>query len=225
LHFLIFYKIFIYLPCSILTWVKLTKKNLLELEPRRKIYQFILSHPGLHLRELSKKLWIPKTSLTHHLDYLEKRDLITVRYMNRYKRYYISQKYGAKEKDYLALIRQPVTRNIILILCLKDVFSQKQIVDFLKGGSNVYKHPTTVAFHLDKLEKIGLIESFSLGNEKKYILNDRGIFIDLFIIHEKSFLDYKLIKKYFYWMNNIPIDYVDKLIDEVYRIFPHPYYA
>lgn len=151
--------------------------------------------------------------------------MITVKYVNRYKRYYISQKYGIKEKKYLALIRQPVTRNIILILCLKDIFSQKQIIDFLKDVSHLYKHPTTVAFHLEKLEKMGLIESFDFGNEKKYMLNDRGIFIDFFIMHEKSFFDHKLIKKYLFWMDDLPRDYLDKLIEEVYRILPHPYYA
>jgi len=54
----------------------ISNKNILELELRRNIYDFILKNPGFHLRGLSRKLKIPKSTLLHHLKILKKRELI-----------------------------------------------------------------------------------------------------------------------------------------------------
>ena len=47
------------------------KRNvILELEKRRKIYNYILTNPGLHFNEIVRGLQIPKTTLEYHLNYL-----------------------------------------------------------------------------------------------------------------------------------------------------------
>jgi len=46
--------------------VNLTKrKDILNLETRKKIYQFIQINPGLHLSEISKKLGISQAAVSH----------------------------------------------------------------------------------------------------------------------------------------------------------------
>lgn len=170
---------------------------------------------------------IPKTSLAYHLNYLKKRDLIDIKYENKYKRHYISQNYGSKDKKYLGMLRNPITKDIILFLCFYDTLSQRRIVEYLKNYSHLDRHRTTVSFHLNKLEKIGIIESFSYGNEMIYMLNlyEWAIFIDLFIIHEKSFFDYKKVSNVLIGANDFPKDYFDRFIEKLWEIFPHPYHA
>lgn len=49
------------------------KEDSLALETRRKIYNLILNYPGLHEREIARKLNLSLSTLDYHLHYLEKR--------------------------------------------------------------------------------------------------------------------------------------------------------
>ena len=88
------------------------KENILKLEIRRKIYNFILKYPGLHLREIK----MPKTTLRHHLNFLEKYGLIITKADHRYTRYYVIQKVGKQDKEILNLLRQETPRRIFMLL-------------------------------------------------------------------------------------------------------------
>ena len=203
------------------------KKECLDLEPKRIIFQFIQEHPGLHLREISRKLEIPKSSLVYHINYLGKRELIVSRNGDRYKRFYVADKFGVMEKKYLGLLQHPINGKILLFLCLFDVRSQKQIFKFIKEGCKFDKYQTTIAFHLNNLEKKGILHRFTHGNETKYMINpkERGQLIDLIIVNKNSFFDKRLVKKILFYMDEIPKDYIDKLVRICYDIFPHPYHV
>ena len=56
----------------------MVKEEILKLESRKLIYNYILEHPGLHFRELSRELKIPKSTLEYHLSYLKKLELIKI---------------------------------------------------------------------------------------------------------------------------------------------------
>ena len=60
--------------------------NILELETRRKIYDFIQKFPGLHVREISRRLEIPFSTLQYHLRFLEKRELVKAKDDGKYIR-------------------------------------------------------------------------------------------------------------------------------------------
>ncbi len=89
-------------------------KRALELKIRRRIYNFILKYPGLHFRELMRKLNLPNGTLGYHLKYLEKRGLITARPGEGYVRYYIINNIGTDQKKMFHILRQETPRNIIL---------------------------------------------------------------------------------------------------------------
>lgn len=55
------------------------REKSLDLKTRRNIYNFILKHPGLHFRELCRKLSLPNSTLSYHTRYLEKRGFIIAR--------------------------------------------------------------------------------------------------------------------------------------------------
>ena len=50
----------------------ITTRNIMKLEPRQKIFNYIQKYPGMHLRDISRQTNIPKTTLVHHLKYLKK---------------------------------------------------------------------------------------------------------------------------------------------------------
>lgn len=127
-------------------------KNILGLKARRRIYTYILNNPDLHLREISRRMNMPKTTLKHHLKYLEKQDLITISSKNGYKRYCIKDALGRKEKEILNLLRQEVPRNILVHMIFFIACSEIELSKALG------KHPSTIAFHLKKLKELGIIK-------------------------------------------------------------------
>ena len=94
-------------------------KSILKLEKRRKIYNYILKYPGVHLSELSKKLDIPKTTLFYHLNYLKKHELVLVKTVDRFSRYYGVRKVGEKNKKLIDFL-------------LKEKFLDKRYSPFIE---------------------------------------------------------------------------------------------
>jgi DNA-binding transcriptional ArsR family regulator len=152
--------------------MKKNNNDLLALGVKRKIYDLILKNPGLHLREISRKLRIPKTSLRHHLRYLEKNKLIITNFENRYKRHYILDENGQKEKEILSLFRQEVPRNILVYLLFCTWGSKIELSRALE------KYPSTIEFHLKKLKKAGIIRIDPIYKGKiihrKFVTNHNG---------------------------------------------------
>ena len=76
----------------------MSQKNIFDFQKKKEIYEFIFQNPGVHLRELSRKLNIPRTTLAYHLKYLNKHDLILSKFVSGYKRYWAANKIGQKDK-------------------------------------------------------------------------------------------------------------------------------
>jgi DNA-binding MarR family transcriptional regulator len=136
----------------------LIKKDILELDSRRKIYNYILKHPGLHLRQLAKEIDIPFSTLKYHLNGLLKHDLLYKQSETKYFRYYVKNKVNNEYKEIMPFLRQRASLNIILYLLIWHGASQTEL------SRNLEKHPTTINFHLKKLIKAGIIERFPIEN-------------------------------------------------------------
>ena len=186
--------------------MKMENKDILDLKRRREIYEFISQNPGLHMRDISRKMNIPFTSLKYHLNYFEKRELIISRVDGKYNRYFISLEIGEKEKKILNFFRKRTTLHIILWFLMAAQCSQRDLGRFLE------KHPATIAFHLRKMEHEGIIEQVSINNgviykdtqpstikrpqvssEKIYVLKDHWMIYDLLIKHKENLVDKEIV--------------------------------
>ena len=225
------------------------KPDLLELEIRRRIYNYIQNNPGLHLRELSRRLHISYHNLRYHIDHLKKSDLIVVKTDNSYCRLYIANKTGIKEKKLLNLLRQGTTKNIILTIFIFVICSEK----FLSKELN--KHQTTISFHLNKLMKADIIERASynngvvtrrrenhtmkvsgpVGNTRFYRLKDPDTIYNILLTHNDSLFHDKKLSFIRFFLKlpfakklpkqiNDPERHVSLIIEQILEIFPHPYH-
>ena len=88
------------------------------------------------------------------------------------------------------------------------------------------KHPTTVSFHLRRLEEMGLIESFKNGNQTMYELKEPMMFIDFLIRYEGKLFD-STVKPFIKLMEFYSIDpeEMNKFEKLFFEIFPHPYHV
>jgi len=231
----------------------ISKDDILKLETRRTIYDFIMKYPGLHLREISRRTNIPLSSLKYHLNYLEKLDLFISKADHRYKRYYIAKTVGKKDKEILNLLRQETPLRIVLMLLspgpgqiFKDKeiqkeayckhatfeknYSKKEIIELTKYWKGAYddfrliKHRTTIGFHLQKLLDVDLIEKIKVGKETKYKLKDQNEIWEFFIKYKHA-LSKKSVDNYIIWESKGLIKVTDKILNVIWEILPHPYHA
>jgi DNA-binding transcriptional ArsR family regulator len=227
--------------------------NILKLETRKEIYDYILKNPGLHLRELSRNIDISFGSLRHHLNYLEKQGLITTKVDHRYTRYYVTKSVGKSEKEILNLLRQETPSRIIILMLtpgpgeifvdkktqekemLKPsahmkTYSKEELINLTRYWTGPYgkffhlhKHPSTVNFHLKKLLDIGLVEKVKIGRKMKYKIKDENLIWSLFIKY-KDTLSIKSIDLYLVWHNNAIVNIGDRVLNVLWDVFPHPYH-
>ena len=161
----------------------MSKEEVLKLKTRRQIYSYILKHPGLHEREISRQINIPLGTVDYHLFFLKKRGLVIDRSDGRYTRYYITGKIGTRDKKIIAVLRQSVLRKVIMFLLLNPDSFHREICDHLGLA------PSTISFHLSRLADLYIINRVQIGRETKYQVEEPEYISDLLITYQKSFFD------------------------------------
>jgi len=136
------------------------KKKKSDLETRNRIYYFIYKHPGLHLREIFRKLDLSEGTIRYHITYLTKSNLVTKKIEDRYTRFYpVADNIEDADKTIIHSFRKEATRNIIFYLLVCGYGTQQEL------SKNIKKSPSTVSFHTKKLLKKGIIKEANPKND------------------------------------------------------------
>ncbi len=159
------------------------EEEVLGLERRRAVYQFIRSHPGFHMRALEKRLNISLGDLRYHLDYLERKKLITSRSDGYRKTYFSVRDVRLQDRDMLALLRQRTPRKIVLHLLRKRMAGFEDLCDALKVSKS------TLSFHMKKLTDSGMIQVRKEERRSQYSLGREEDVARLLITYKKTFFD------------------------------------
>ncbi|MGA1820184.1 MAG: winged helix-turn-helix transcriptional regulator [Thermoplasmatota archaeon] len=159
------------------------KEDPLQLDTRKQIYDLIESSPGIHFREISRRLDIPMGVVEYHINYMLKRDMIVARMEGRYKRYYTEGKIGSREKSVLAFLRKDIPRAVIMHLMLNPGARHRDLKSEL-GISG-----STLTFHLKKMIKKGIILEEGEESSSGYRVADPDTVSRTLIIYKKSFMD------------------------------------
>ena len=165
----------------------------LELLNRRKIYQVIDKFPGIHFRELFRKLTMSMGSLEYHLRVLEQNDLVYLEKEGGFSRYFVKGKLGSEDKEIASMMQNDKLRTILFNLVLNPGLSHKELTERLGWPKS------TISFYLKKLINKGVVEerkdpkkSSSLASGKPqvglYVVRpDRVIY--LVTIYKTGFFD------------------------------------
>lgn len=154
----------------------MAEPELLELDTRRTIYELVLSQPGLHLREIQRRLAMHVNLVEYHLHHLVSSELVVVVKDGGYVRYFPSQAPGSggdldrltsREKRLLGLLRQTMPLRIIVFLVATGHALHKQLCDHLGCA------PSTLTYHMKKLVRADVVEQRHAGEGKGYTLSDR----------------------------------------------------
>jgi len=122
-------------------------KELPELEIRRQIYGHIKKNPGIHAREVAQQISISGQLADYHLLYMERQDLIIGIKEEGYRRYYIKDAMGIKDRRRIGILRQDIPLKIVIYLLKKPYSKHREILE------NFSISKSTLTYHLKKLVK------------------------------------------------------------------------
>jgi predicted transcriptional regulator len=127
------------------------------------LLSFVQRYPGVHLREIRRRLAIPIGTLDYHLYQLGRKGLIAVRFQGGYKCAFPETAVGTgppipeAEKVVLVLLRQEVPRAILLHLYLDGPSSPAEL------GEAVSTSGSNLSYFLKRLEATGVLVREGVG--------------------------------------------------------------
>lgn len=230
------------------------RSNILYLEKRRQLYNYIKKNPGLHIRGIVRELHLTYSNVNYHLHYLKKLGLITIKTTDSYYRVYPTDCIGKMDKEILNIIRKKTNRYILLYFWYNPISTLSDL------AKNLDKNPSTISFHLKKLINLGIIEpaptkdGIALTNipsgrnvertpfksETFYRVKNPSLIKKIFINHKKSLTKDKLFKIVFeliYEADNYNREeklkcnirsqewWMNYYEELILDIFPHPYHV
>jgi predicted transcriptional regulator len=161
----------------------------LELDTRRRVYEFIKNYPGTHMREIQRRLNMPIGLLKFHIQYLIKHEIITEKTDRYYKRYYLVGTLRSVDKEALSALRQQYPRWIILYLLEYPGAKHKELL------TKFDLKPSTLSFYLKNMVNKRLVQRKRAGRESSYIIINPESIIKILITYRPSFFD-KLVDRF-----------------------------
>ena len=136
--------------------------DILELETRRKIYNLLKENPGLHLSKIAKTLNLRVSLAEYHLRYLQKHALVQSDTHTGYSRYFLQGEAEPRQKKNFSILRQETLLKIVLLLLKKKQAHHKELLEYLEIS------PSTLSYHLKRLQKNKIIEIDPQGTSRNY---------------------------------------------------------
>lgn len=159
------------------------KSDILQLDTRRMIYELIFSSPGLHFREMARKLDIKTGVLEYQLDILDKQELIVKKKDGYYTRYFIRDKISPAEKNIISLLRLKIPRHIVLFLYFNQYSCNK---DMLKEFD---MPPSTLSYYLRKMVRADILIDEVRGRNTYYSVENPTLVLKILTAYKSSFFD------------------------------------
>jgi predicted transcriptional regulator len=136
------------------------------------LLSFIQRYPGVHLREIRRRLGIPIGTLDYHLYRMGREGLITIQFQGGYKCCYpavvpeIGGPIPEVDRTVLALLRLPAPRGIVLYLYLQGPTGPAEL------GSTLGTTGSNLSYYLHKLEEAKVVAREGQGTQRVVRLLD-----------------------------------------------------
>jgi len=133
---------------------------------RKKIYDYVMAHPGTHPREIGRELGLAMGDLQYHLYTLEKLKAIKGVRRGLYKYIYPSNVFGDRESIILSVLSQETPRELLLFLIERPGSSQTELAKFTQLSA------PTINWHMKRLVEQGVVERERKGKSVTYKLRE-----------------------------------------------------
>ena len=120
---------------------------------RTRIFEFIRTHPGSHLREIKRELNLAMGVTQYHLYGLEREQKIISRRRGLHKRFYSTHVFGERQLEILNILSQETERDILLFLIQNPNATQREVSDYAEIS------PASTNWHMNRLSEARLVEA------------------------------------------------------------------
>lgn len=139
---------------------RIADDELLEHPLRSQIFQVIQTNPGIHASGLARQVGVGWGTITHHLEKLEKGQLVATRKINNQKCFFEQGgKVSRLDMSVAGAVKGDTVSDIAGFVLGHPMTSQKDMADAL-GLS-----PALVSFHVKKLVNLGVLDKVRHGKE------------------------------------------------------------
>ncbi len=159
------------------------EQEVLAVKKRREILEHIEKFPGCYLREIQKTLDLSLGVLQYHLDYLEKREIVSSREEGKRKRYFVKEDVRYRDRKIISILRIKRLREIVIFLLLNPNSSFSEI----QKAQNISK--SALSFHLKKLKSAEILKEGKREREKIFWVENSEEIAQVLVTYKKSFLD------------------------------------
>ena len=148
-----------------LGYKRICRENALESPQRRKILRFVKRNPGLHFREILRRVPLTRGTLGHHMKTMESLGLLkTVSGRGRVHYFVAGAPYSAEEENLITVLRTESLRRIITEIYLNQgAYNEEIAEDVGLSGATVYEH-------LRYLKDLGVVIAERDGRCVRYTL-------------------------------------------------------
>jgi len=146
----------------------MTPGEVLDHTTRSRLLDLISSEPGLSLMEIVSTLGLKESTLRYHLKYLERKQMVESDDVEGKKRYFSSgaRHLRKRERKEIEIGLSERQKRLLSMIDGHPGIDQKRICIFSKLNRFV------ISYHLDKLEKLGLIRKKRTGKNVQYFKID-----------------------------------------------------
>jgi len=138
------------------------RHQLLELENRQRIYEYVRKHPGTYLRQLARNLELALGTTEYHVEHLTNEGLLATRTAGKFKAFFVASDIDRRDTEVLTWLRQSVCRSILATLLREPHLSQSELAARLQLAKS------TLAFHLRRLTAASIVLERRMGRSKRY---------------------------------------------------------
>src|SRR5256886_8755766 len=130
---------------------------------RERVLALVAAQPGLHLRELPRRLGLSLRSVRYHLENLEEHDLVTPHRSGRFARWFSAGAFSMEDQTLISALRVRGQRTILSELFQKGPM-RFAVLERATGLSSA-----TLVQYLHRLSSEALIE---VAEDRRYRLRD-----------------------------------------------------
>jgi predicted transcriptional regulator len=159
-----------------------TSNPVLWLTSRKRIFDLIIASPGIHFREIQRRLQMATGALGYHLKVLQNSGVVKSETYGKFLRYYPIA-FGTSDMSFLSALRQENVRKILVHLMLKPKSTHAEIVKSLSLS------PSAISWYLRRLKSTDIVVSEVENGRAKYSVGNAVELSKLLLSYRASFLD------------------------------------
>jgi DNA-binding transcriptional ArsR family regulator len=146
--------------------VKVAQPSLISNSTRTEVYNFVVANPGIQFRGICTGLGIAIGTAEFHLGILKKAGLISFVRDGKYKRFFATKKFSAREMKLISLLRHETIREI-----LKTIVTEKT-VSHGKLASDLSITSQGLTWQMNRLREQGIVQGNCTATQVTYSLNE-----------------------------------------------------